>query len=204
MSTSATSSGVTGEVITSSAGSCLSSRRTSPSRPSASCPRQTNTKGLNDPEARVRQRYVDLIVNHDARDMLAMRSEMVRAIREQLWSRNYLEVETPMMQRVHGGANARPFVTHINAYDMRLYMRIAPELFLKRLLVGGVERVFELNRNFRNGAPTPLTTPSSRAWRCTTHTATTTPCGPHSRPDPCCRDRGAWGADCETPHCGRV
>ena len=107
-------------------------------------------KGLNDPEARVRQRYVDLIVNPDAREMLAMRSEMVRAIREQLWDRDYLEVETPMMQRVHGGANARPFVTHINAYDMRLYMRIAPELFLKRLLVGGVERVFELNRNFRN------------------------------------------------------
>ena len=142
--------GVTGEVITSKRGELSVLAKDFAITSKCLVPLPDKHKGLNDPEARVRQRYVDLIVNHDARDMLAMRSEMVRAIREQLWSRNYLEVETPMMQRVHGGANARPFVTHINAYDMRLYMRIAPELFLKRLLVGGVERVFELNRNFRN------------------------------------------------------
>ncbi len=142
--------GVTGEVITSKRGelSVLADDFTITSK--CLVPLPDKHKGLNDPEARVRQRYVDLIVNQESRDMLAMRSEMVRAIREQLWGRDYLEVETPMMQRVHGGANARPFITHINAYDMQLYMRIAPELFLKRLLVGGVERVFELNRNFRN------------------------------------------------------
>ena len=77
-------------------------------------------------------------------------SDAVRAVREYLAGRGYLEVETPMLQPIHGGANARPFVTHINAYDMRLYLRIAPELYLKRLMVGGVEKVFELNRNFRN------------------------------------------------------
>ncbi len=142
--------GITGEVITSRRGelSVLASDFVITSK--CLVPLPDKHKGLNDPEARVRQRYVDLIVNQDSRDMLAMRSKMVRAIREQLWNRDYLEVETPMMQRVHGGANARPFITHINAYDMQLYMRIAPELFLKRLLVGGVERVFELNRNFRN------------------------------------------------------
>ena len=142
--------GVTGQVITSKRGelSVLATDFVITSK--CLVPLPDKHKGLNDPEARVRQRYVDLIVNPDAREMLTMRSEMVRAIREQLWSREYLEVETPMMQRVHGGANARPFITHINAYDMKLYMRIAPELFLKRLLVGGVEKVFELNRNFRN------------------------------------------------------
>jgi lysyl-tRNA synthetase class 2 len=142
--------GVTGEVVTSRRGEL--SVLADDFKITSKClvPLPDKHKGLNDPEARVRQRYLDLIVNQDSRDMLAMRSKMVRAIREQLWNREYLEVETPMMQRVHGGANARPFVTHINAYDMQLYMRIAPELFLKRLLVGGVERVFELNRNFRN------------------------------------------------------
>lgn len=142
--------GVTGEVITSKRGelSVLASDFVITSK--CLVPLPDKHKGLADPEAKVRQRYVDLIVNQDSRDMLAMRSEMVRAVREQLWARDYLEVETPMMQRIHGGANARPFVTHINAYDMRLYMRIAPELFLKRLLVGGAEKVFELNRNFRN------------------------------------------------------
>lgn len=142
--------GVTGEVITSRRGELSIMADDFSITSKCLVPLPDKHKGLNDPEARVRQRYVDLIVNQESRDMLAMRSKMVRAIREQLWSREYLEVETPMMQRVHGGANARPFVTHINAYDMQLYMRIAPELFLKRLLVGGVERVFELNRNFRN------------------------------------------------------
>jgi lysyl-tRNA synthetase class 2 len=107
-------------------------------------------KGLHDPEARVRLRHVDLIVNPVAREMLRARSAAVAGVREFLTGRDFLEVETPMLQRVHGGANARPFITHINAYDLKLYLRIAPELFLKRLLVGGVEKVFELNRNFRN------------------------------------------------------
>ena len=107
-------------------------------------------KGLTDPEARVRQRYVDLIVNPEARELLDLRSKVVRSVRESLWRRGYLEVETPMLQPIHGGANARPFTTHINAYDMRLYLRIAPELYLKKLLVGGASKVFEMNRNFRN------------------------------------------------------
>jgi len=107
-------------------------------------------RGLHDPETRVRLRHVDLITNPDARSMLRLRTRTVAALREFLTDQDYLEVETPMLQRVHGGANARPFVTHINAYDLRLYLRIAPELFLKRLLVGGEERIFELNRNFRN------------------------------------------------------
>ncbi|MBB4685958.1 bifunctional lysylphosphatidylglycerol synthetase/lysine--tRNA ligase LysX [Amycolatopsis jiangsuensis] len=107
-------------------------------------------KGLTDPETRVRQRYLDLAVNPESEQMLRLRSTVVRAVREYLHQDGYLEVETPMLQTVHGGANARPFVTHINAYDMRMYLRIAPELYLKRLCVAGVERVFELNRNFRN------------------------------------------------------
>lgn len=107
-------------------------------------------KGLQDPESRVRLRHVDLIVNPAARELMHARSKAVAGVREFLIGRDFLEVETPMLQRVHGGANARPFVTHINAYDLKLYLRIAPELFLKRLLVGGAEKVFELNRNFRN------------------------------------------------------
>jgi lysyl-tRNA synthetase class 2 len=107
-------------------------------------------KGLTDPEARVRQRYVDLIVRPEAREMLQTRATTVRSVRESLQARGFIEVETPMLQVVHGGANARPFTTHINAYDMPLFLRIAPELYLKRLLVGGVEKVFEINRNFRN------------------------------------------------------
>ena len=107
-------------------------------------------KGLSDPEQRVRQRYVDLIVNPAAREMLRTRSTAVRSVRESLQRRGFTEVETPMLQVLHGGANARPFTTHINAYDIQLYLRIAPELYLKRLLVGGVDKVFEINRNFRN------------------------------------------------------
>ena len=94
--------------------------------------------------------YVDLIVNAPARAMVRTRSRVALALRRVLHERGFLEVETPMLQPVHGGANARPFVTHSNAYDMRLYLRIAPELYLKRLAVGGVERVFEIGRNFRN------------------------------------------------------
>lgn len=107
-------------------------------------------RGLTDPEARVRARYVDLAVNSSARDLIRSRSEILRSIRETLFAKGFLEVETPILQQIHGGANARPFRTHINAYELDLYLRIAPELYLKRLCVGGVERVFELGRAFRN------------------------------------------------------
>ncbi|MCB0941849.1 MAG: bifunctional lysylphosphatidylglycerol synthetase/lysine--tRNA ligase LysX [Mycobacterium sp.] len=107
-------------------------------------------KGLQDPEARVRARYVDLAINPETRELIAARSNVLRSIRETLFAKGFLEVETPILQQIHGGANARPFKTHINAYDLDLYLRIAPELYLKRLCVGGVERVFELGRAFRN------------------------------------------------------
>ncbi len=107
-------------------------------------------KGLTDQEARVRARYVDLAINTEARHLIRARSAVLHAIRETLFAKGFLEVETPILQQIHGGANARPFLTHINAYDLALYLRIAPELYLKRLCVGGVERVFELGRAFRN------------------------------------------------------
>jgi lysyl-tRNA synthetase class 2 len=107
-------------------------------------------KGLTDQESRVRARYVDLAVNVEARDLIRARSAVLHSIRDTLYHKGFLEVETPILQQIHGGANARPFATHINAYDLDLYLRIAPELYLKRLCVGGVERVFELGRAFRN------------------------------------------------------
>ncbi|WP_329518604.1 bifunctional lysylphosphatidylglycerol synthetase/lysine--tRNA ligase LysX [Spirillospora sp. NBC_01491] len=142
--------GVEGEVITSRRGelSIMADRYAITSK----CLRPLPDKhaGLTDPEARVRQRYVDLIVNDEARRMAHVRSATVRAVRDFWHEEGYLEVETPMLQPIHGGAAARPFKTHINAYGMDLYLRIAIELYLKRLVVGGIEKVFEINRNFRN------------------------------------------------------
>jgi lysyl-tRNA synthetase class 2 len=141
---------VTGEVLASRTGEL--SIDASSWQMAAKClrPLPDTHAGFADPDARVRQRHLDLIVNPESLDVLTKRSLVIRQLRQSFDRRNFLEVETPMLQAVHGGANARPFVTHSNAYDATLYLRIAPELFLKRLCVGGMHRVFELSRNFRN------------------------------------------------------
>ncbi|MEV7977952.1 bifunctional lysylphosphatidylglycerol synthetase/lysine--tRNA ligase LysX [Streptomyces sp. NPDC086519] len=115
--------------------------------------------GLADPEARVRRRYLDLVTSPAARAVLRARCTAVQALRQGLLDRGYLEVETPVLQQIHGGANARPFTTHSNAYDLDLHLRIAPELYLKRLCVGGLEKVFELGRTFRNEGVSPSHNP---------------------------------------------
>ncbi len=115
--------------------------------------------GLTDQETRYRQRYVDLIVNQDSRDAFVMRSKVVSAIRNFMVKKEFMEVETPMMHVIPGGASARPFITHHNALDIDMYLRIAPELYLKRLVVGGFERMFEINRNFRNEGLSPRHNP---------------------------------------------
>ncbi|PSW04215.1 lysine--tRNA ligase [Photobacterium lipolyticum] len=115
--------------------------------------------GLTDQEMRYRQRYVDLIVNEDSRNAMMMRSKVVSAIRLFMTTKGFMEVETPMMHVIPGGASARPFITHHNALDIDMYLRVAPELYLKRLVVGGFERVFEINRNFRNEGLSPRHNP---------------------------------------------
>jgi lysyl-tRNA synthetase, class II len=141
--------GISGEVITSRRGELSVLADTWAMSAKALRPLPVAHRPLSE-ETRVRQRYVDLIVRPQAREVVRTRATVVRSLRESLFRRNFLEVETPMLQLQHGGATARPFVTHSNALDTDLYLRIAPELFLKRAAVGGIERVFEINRNFRN------------------------------------------------------
>ncbi|MBQ1018261.1 lysine--tRNA ligase [Micromonospora sp. D93] len=141
--------GVTGEVITSRRGELSVLAQQWEMTAKALRPLPVAHKPLSE-EARVRQRYVDLIVRPQAREMVRTRAAAVRSLRDSLHGQGFIEVETPMLQLLHGGAAARPFVTHSNALNTDLYLRIAPELFLKRAVVGGVDSVFEINRNFRN------------------------------------------------------
>jgi lysyl-tRNA synthetase, class II len=142
--------GVEGEVITSRSGELSVLADSYAITAKALRPLPEKHAGLSDPEARVRQRYLDLIINPDARRMAELRATVTRSLREELHVRGFLEAETPVLQVLHGGANARPFVTHSNAYELELYLRIALELYLKRLVVGGIEKVYEIGRIFRN------------------------------------------------------
>ncbi|HEY7263295.1 MAG TPA: bifunctional lysylphosphatidylglycerol synthetase/lysine--tRNA ligase LysX [Trebonia sp.] len=142
--------GVTGEVITSRSGELSVLAHSFAITAKSVRPLPEKHAGLTDPEARVRQRYLDLIVNPASRRLAEMRSAVTQSVRSSLLARGYLEVETPILTPLHGGANARPFTTHYNAYDVDVYLRIALELYLKRLVVGGIEKVFEIGRIFRN------------------------------------------------------
>jgi lysyl-tRNA synthetase, class II len=142
--------GVEGEVISSRRGELSVLATSWAMLAKALRPLPDKHKGLTDPEARVRMRYVDLAVNADSRQMVRNRATVLRSVRETLHRHDFLEVETPLLQPIHGGASARPFATHMNAFDQPMYLRIAIELYLKRLVVGGLDRVYELGRNFRN------------------------------------------------------
>jgi lysyl-tRNA synthetase class 2 len=142
--------GVIGEVITTKRGELTVRAESYEITAKSIRPLPDKHKGLTDPEARVRARYVDLIVRPEAREIAYVRATVVRSVRDSLQNRGFTEVETPILQLIHGGANARPFETHINAYDLDLYLRIATELHLKRLIVGGMEKIFEVGRQFRN------------------------------------------------------
>jgi len=151
--------GVTGEMFRTRTGELTVAVKTVSFLAKSLRPLPEKWHGLKDVETRYRQRYVDLIVNTEAREIFLMRARLIRAMRAFLDARGFLEVETPMMQPIPGGAIARPFKTHHNALGMDLYLRIAPELYLKRLLVGGFERVYEINRNFRNEGTSTLHNP---------------------------------------------
>lgn len=142
--------GVTGEVITSRSGELSVMAESFAITAKSLRPLPDKHAGLADPQAKVRFRYLDLIVNPQAREMALLRAAVTRALREELHEQGFLEAETPVLQTLHGGANARPFKTRSNAYDIEVYLRIALELYLKRLVVGGIERVYEIGRIFRN------------------------------------------------------
>ena len=170
----------TGEVITTKKGELSVKVESFELAAKALRPLPDKWHGLSDKQTRFRRRYLDLIVNEDARRVAKARSVAVSALRRAYEDEGYMEVETPMLQVQPGGAIARPFITHHHALGLDMYLRIAPELFLKRLVVGGIERVFEINRNFRNegirpdaqprvhharGLRSPTTTPTT-SWSC--------------------------------------
>ena len=151
--------GVTGEVITTKKGELSVRVRGFELQAKSLHPMPEKYHGLADTETRYRQRYLDLIANEDSRRVFEIRSEVISSLRRTFSGRGFVEVETPMLQIKPGGALAKPFVTHHNALDMDMYLRIAPELYLKRLIVGGMDKVFEINRNFRNEGLSPRHNP---------------------------------------------